>query len=320
MRRSLWVAVALAALPVVFVTALVVGVLAIVGSSPSGLGGVQPGTVPAAYLGLIETYGRSCQTLTPARLAAQLYQESNFQPNAVSPVGAVGIAQFMPETWRTYGLDANGDGAADPNDPEDAIPAAAGYDCTLAKTISEVPGDVISNMLAAYNAGPYAVLQNRGIPPYEETQNYVARIRELEPAFATTVAPPPAPSAAASVALRFAFMMVGTPYRWGGEGTPEDGGRFDCSGLTQAAYRTAGVELPRTSPQQWYAGRRVSRSALQPGDLVFFGYDTGDPRSIHHVGLYVGHGYMIDAPFTGAVIRFDHIDHPDYMGAVRPTT
>jgi cell wall-associated NlpC family hydrolase len=318
LRRSLWVGVALAAVPVLFVTALVVGVLAIMGSPPMSGGAVQPGTVPAAYVGLIETYGRSCRTLTPARLAAQLYQESRFQPGAVSPVGAVGIAQFMPETWRAHGVDANGDGAADPADPADAIPAAAAYDCALAKTVSAVPGDVVSNMLAAYNAGPYAVLQHGGIPPYVETQNYVARIRQLEPAFATSVAPPPAASSAASVAIRFGFEMLGTPYRWGGEGTAEDGGRFDCSGLMQAAYRAGGVTLPRTSRQQWYAGPHVRRSGLQPGDLVFFAYDTRDPRTIHHVGLYVGHGYMIDAPYTGAVIRFDPIDQPGYIGAVRP--
>jgi cell wall-associated NlpC family hydrolase len=277
---------------------------------------VQPGTVPAAYVGLIETYGRSCAPLTPARLAAQLYQESKFEPAAVSPMGAQGIAQFMPGTWRVHGLDANGDGTADPNDPEDAIPAAAAYDCDLAEAVARAPGDLVSNMLAAYNAGPYAVLEHGGIPPFEETRGYVARIRQLEAAFARTVATPPT-SAAATVAVRFAFNMLGTPYLWGGEGTPEDGGRFDCSGLTQAAYRTAGMQLPRTSREQWYAGPKVARSALKSGDLVFFAYDPSDPRTIHHVGLYVGNGYMIDAPYTGALIRFDRIDLPDYIGAVR---
>jgi cell wall-associated NlpC family hydrolase len=85
----------------------------------------------------------------------------------------------------------------------------------------------------------------------------------------------------------------------------------------QAAYRVAGIALPRTSREQWYAGQHVNRSLLQPGDLVFFAYDTQDPRTIHHVGLYVGHGYMINAPHTGALIRFDPIDESGYIGAVR---
>ena len=267
MRRSLWLGIALAAAPVVLVSGLVVAVAAI-GSQPA-TEAVQPGTVPAAYVGLIETYGRSCAPLTPARLAAQLYQESQFDAAAVSPVGARGIAQFMPATWGAHGLDANGDGAANPNDPEDAIPAAAAYDCALAKRVARVPGDLVSNMLAAYNAGPYAVLQHGGIPPFAETRGYVARIRQLEVAFAKTVSTPRT-GATAAVAVRFAFGVLGTPYRWGGEGTPEDSGRFDCSGLMQAAYRVAGVALPRTSRQQWYAGRHVDRSSLQPGDLVFF--------------------------------------------------
>jgi cell wall-associated NlpC family hydrolase len=315
MRRSLWLGLALAAAPVVLISGLVVGVAAM-GSQPA-TDSVQPGTVPAAYVGLIETYGRSCAPLTPARLAAQLYQESQFAPAAVSPVGARGIAQFMPTTWRAHGFDANGDGVADPNDPEDAIPAAAAYDCKLAKAVARVPGDLASNMLAAYNAGPDAVIQHGGIPPFAETRGYVSRIRQYEAAFARTVTVPRT-SATAQVAVRFAFGVLGTPYRWGGEGTPEDGGRFDCSGLMQAAYRIAGVALPRTSREQWYAGQHVSRPLLQPGDLVFFAFDTSNPRTIHHVGLYVGHGYMINAPHTGAMIRFDPIDKPDYIGAVRP--
>ena len=63
----------------------------------------------------------------------------------------------------------------------------------------------------------------------------------------------------------------------------------------------------------------TQRAELQPGDLVFFAYDLEDPRSIHHVGIYVGGGFMIDAPYTGAKIRFDPIESPDYFGATRPT-
>jgi cell wall-associated NlpC family hydrolase len=101
---------------------------------------------------------------------------------------------------------------------------------------------------------------------------------------------------------------------WGGTGTD---GRFDCSGLTRAAYGAGGVRLPRTAQQQWFAGRHVERSQLSVGDLIFFANVLSSTSSIHHVGLYVGHGFMIDAPRTGAVIRFDPIDQPDYLGGVR---
>jgi cell wall-associated NlpC family hydrolase len=85
------------------------------------------------------------------------------------------------------------------------------------------------------------------------------------------------------------------------------------------ASASAGVKLPRTSRKQWYAGQHVARDQLEPGDLVFYARDLSDPRSIHHVGIYVSNGHMIDAPHAGAVIRFDSVDEPDYIGGVRPS-
>jgi cell wall-associated NlpC family hydrolase len=294
--------------------ALVVGVAALMGTGTSEL---APGTVPTAYAGLILRYGSSCASLTPARLAAQLYQESKFDPVAVSNKGAIGIAQFLPATWSAHGFDASGDGRSDPRDPDDAIPSAAVYDCSLAADVAQVPGDAATNMLAAYNAGPYAVIKANGVPPFTETRQYVTRIHVLELAFTATIGPI-APSQAAAAAVTFAYGVLGTPYKWGGNGTSADKGRFDCSGLSQAAYRIGGVPLARLAHLQWYSGAHIPRDQLAPGDLVFFAYDLSDPNTIHHVGIYVGDGYMIDAPHTGADIRFDPIDQPDYIGAVRP--
>jgi hypothetical protein len=289
--------------------------VAVLGSSPND-GGLASASVPAVYSGLIDHYGHSCPQLSPALLAAQLYQESHFNPDAVSPVGAQGIAQFMPGTWRTHGLDASGDGRADPFDPHDAIASAAAYNCQLAGYVKGIAGDPVELMLAAYNAGPYAVINHAGVPPYAETRAYVRAIRSHVAAFTnagTTVTAQPAAVQAAVVA--FAYQVLGTPYRWGSDGRD---GRFDCSGMTQAAYAAAGVTIPRVSRQQWYAGQRVPRDQLQPGDLVFYADDTTDPATIHHVGMYVANGHMIDSPHTGAVIRFDRVDRPDYIGAVRP--
>jgi len=295
------------------------GLLTMAALAPSGRdGALAPASVPAAYAGHIDAYGHSCAQLSPALLAAQLYHESHFNPDAVSPVGAQGIAQFMPGTWRTHGLDASGDGRADPFDAHDAIASAAAYDCALAGYVRGITGDPVELMLAAYNAGPYAVIQHAGVPPYTETRRYVRAILASLSAFAdrgSTMTAQPAAVQAAVVA--FAYHVLGTPYRWGSDGRD---GQFDCSGLIQAAYAAAGVALPRVSRQQWYVGQRVTRDQLQPGDLVFYASHTDDPTTIHHVGMYVANGHMINAPHTGALVRFDRVDRPGYIGAVRPAT
>lgn len=305
-----------------FVLLLVVGVYIVAGNLANGVGGgsiaLAKGSVPAAYQTLVQRWGNLCPALNPALLAAQLYQESGFNPRARSGAAAEGIAQFIPGTWATHGIDGNGDGKADVWDPEDAIPSAAQYDCDLASYVKNVPGDNTDNMLAAYNAGAYAVIQYGGVPPYAETQNYVKTIRTLEKSFAAPVGAVQ-PSQQAAGAIYFAQTRIGTPYLWGGEGTAAQGGRFDCSGLTQASYASVGITLPRVANDQWNAGPHPRRNELLPGDLVFFAHNLNDPRSIHHVGIYVGGGYMIDAPHTGAVIRFDRIDTPDYIGATRVT-
>jgi cell wall-associated NlpC family hydrolase len=280
---------------------------------------LAPGTVPAAYTSLIEQWGTLCPELTPPLLAAQLYQESGFDPRAQSPVGAQGIAQFMPGTWKIYGIDPTHTHTPDVWNPADAIPSAASYDCQLAKDTAKVGGDRVANMLAAYNAGPYAVIQAGGVPPIAETQNYVRRIKQLAQSFTATA--PMAFSSQAAGAIYYAQTKLGTPYLWGGEGKASQGYRFDCSGLTQAAYASVGIKLPRVAADQWYAGPHPSRDQLQPGDLVFFATNPHDPATIHHVGIYVGGGYMINAPHTGAVIRYDSIDSEgDYYGATRVTS
>jgi hypothetical protein len=302
-----------------FLALLVVGTFsAAAGMTADQAVGLAPGTVPALYQSLVERWGSSCPTLTPPLLAAQLYQESGWNPNARSGADAEGIAQFIPGTWAAHGVDGDKDGDRDVWDPADAIPSAASYDCELAGYVKKAPGDPTDNMLAAYNAGAYAVIKHGGVPPYRETQNYVKVIRTLEKSFARPVGRVE-PSRQAAGAIYFAQQRLGTKYLWGGNGTPEQGGRFDCSGLTQAAYRTVDIELPRVANDQYNAGPHPSRDELLPGDLVFFSDDLTNSRAIRHVGLYVGGGYMINAPYTGAVIRFDKIDTPDYFGATRVT-
>ncbi|MFI6659671.1 NlpC/P60 family protein [Streptomyces sp. NPDC050523] len=305
-----------------FVMLLVVGVYIVAGNLVNGVGGgtkaLAKGAVPAAYSTIVQKWGNLCPALNPALLAAQLYQESGFNPNARSAAAAEGIAQFIPGTWATHGIDGNGDGVRNVWDPRDAIPSAASYDCQLASYVKDVPGNLTENMLASYNAGSYAVIKYGGVPPYKETRNYVKTITTLEESFAAPVTRVD-PSKQAAGAIYYAQKKLGTPYLWGGNGTAADSGRFDCSGLTKAAYESVGVTLPRVANDQYNAGPHPKRDELLPGDLVFFSADPTDSRAIHHVGIYVGGGYMIDAPRTGAVIRFDPIDTGEYFGATRVT-
>ncbi|MEU1000537.1 C40 family peptidase [Streptomyces tibetensis] len=116
-----------------------------------------------------------------------------------------------------------------------------------------------------------------------------------------------APGSRAAAAVSYAQQKLGSPYVWGATGP----NAFDCSGLVQAAYRAAGVSLPRTTYSQIAAGRRVSRSELLPGDLVFF------YAGISHVGIYVGNGRMIHAPNPSAPVRVAPLDEMPFAGATR---
>lgn len=101
----------------------------------------------------------------------------------------------------------------------------------------------------------------------------------------------------AAEAVAFAYAQLGRPYRWGGDGPPQSDG-FDCSGLTWAAWRSAGVILPRVSEDQFGQGRKVTIGHLVPGDLVYSYWDVDDQASPNHVQIYVGGGYVIGADTT----------------------
>ncbi|WP_435882765.1 NlpC/P60 family protein [Streptomyces xanthochromogenes] len=142
-------------------------------------------------------------------------------------------------------------------------------------------------------------------------QAAAAKKKPAPPAGHAPTAPsgPSAPaSSKAAKALAFARAQMGKPYVWGATGPAS----YDCSGLTQAAWKAAGVDLPRTTWDQVKAGTRVATADLQPGDLVFF-YDD-----VSHVGMYAGGGMMIHAPHSGAYVREESIYYMPIYGAVRP--
>jgi peptidoglycan DL-endopeptidase CwlO len=118
-----------------------------------------------------------------------------------------------------------------------------------------------------------------------------------------------------NIAADWALSQLGRPYQWGAAGPYS----YDCSGLTMDAWAQAGVTLLHYTGYQWEEGVHVPLDQLQRGDLLFYATDNSDPATIHHVGIYIGGGEMVDAPYTGVDVRIDSIYQPGVpIGAVRP--
>ena len=122
--------------------------------------------------------------------------------------------------------------------------------------------------------------------------------------------PAPNPSGSVKDAIAYAKEQLGKPYQWGAAGP----GTFDCSGLTMRAWAQGGKSLPHYSVAQFYQSTRVSMADARPGDLLFWS-SNGSPSGIHHVALYLGGGQFIEAPHTGANVRYNSIYtwYPDFV-------
>ncbi len=264
-------------------------------SSGGGASGASP-AVPADWLALDRASAATCPGLPWSVLAAIGTVESGSGRSSApgvwsgaNPAGAEGPMQFEPATFAAYATVGPG-GAVPPSpyDPADAVATAA-------------------TMLCANGAGSAGGLPD-AVFAYNHSTTYVDAVLTLSLALGED----PSSSTTVVAALSFAAGQLGTPYEWGGSGP----GGFDCSGLVQAAYAHAGVPLPRVAQDQFATGPAVpAGSAVAPGDLLFFG---SGPGAVEHVGLYVGAGEMIDAPHTGAVVRFDAADWSGFVGATRP--
>ncbi|TXJ83294.1 hypothetical protein E2C11_07410 [Streptomyces lavendulae] len=290
-------------------------------TSTASAGSLQLNTklVPADYVDLVERAGAMCKTVSPPLIAAQIEAESSWNKNAVSrdpktgdPI-AFGISQFIPETWALYGKDENGDGKADVMDPADAIPAQGRYDCAVAKEVASVPGDPVSNMLAAYNAGPQAVISAGGVPDISETQGYVQKIKALMAKYSALADGGPGSAFGQSV-VTAAQKQLDLPYVWGGGDVngPTSGG-FDCSGLVlYAVYQASGgkVSLPHSSEIQATMGKEVPRNQMQPGDIIAIQTEPGD---YSHVAIYYGGGKIMEAPRPGRNVRIAPLSEYDGM-------
>jgi cell wall-associated NlpC family hydrolase len=204
--------------------------------------------------------------------------------------------------------DGNGDGIASVYDPADAIAGAAKY--LLAHGVL----DNASGAIFAYNH----------LVSYVQTVLHWAGLYASGGFTVSGVTLDSAPSCLPGVGtvsnssirtvIAFAQAQLGKPYLWGGTGPDA----FDCSGLMMEAYRAAGMDIPRTSQQQWAWGPRVSASQVQPGDLVFFVGADGTIGSPGHVGLVIGGGMMIEAYATGFPIRIASYGSRSPIGFTRP--
>jgi cell wall-associated NlpC family hydrolase len=266
------------------------------GGAPGPAGAPRGPAIPAAWVTLYQQAAASCPGLSWSVLAAIGTVESGSGQSRAPGVwsgansaGAEGPMQFEASTFAAHAT-VGPDGAQPPTpyDPVDAVYTASSMLCT--------------------DGAASAVGLRGAVYDYNHSNTYVDTVLTLSLAFGQD----PDTDATVVAALSFAAQQLDTPYLWGGTG---DGG-FDCSGLAQAAYRHAGLSLPRVAQDQFDAGPAVAAgSSVEPGDLVFFG--TG-PSGVDHVGLYVGAGEMIDAPHTGALVRFDAAAGSDLVGATRP--
>lgn len=165
----------------------------------------------------------------------------------------------------------------------------------------------VNNKVKSYIASATGVTPRQIVQPTSSlgTDGYVSSV-------STNVYVPSSTSGNALVDT--ASQYLGTPYVWGGT-TPKG---FDCSGLVQYVYKQNGVNIPRTSQQQFKSGTPVDANNLQAGDLVFFKGSQGTTTEPGHVGMYIDNGQYIQAPKTGDVVKVSNLaDRKDYVGARR---
>jgi NlpC/P60 family len=289
--------------------------LIVVALSVGMVGGTQPSQhaqqdIPPNFLALYQAAADTCPGLPWSVLAAIGKVETDHGRSTLPGVASganfagaagpmqIGIGGKAGNTFGSYAVDADGGGAS-VYSPADAIFTAANYLCA--------------------NGGGRDGDLARAIFAYNHADWYVTKVLAIASNYAASAAPmgtAAAPSEAAAAAVQFAYNQLGKPYVWGAEGD----NFYDCSGLMLRAYQEAGIQLPRTSREQWYAGARVLNVGdLQPGDLVFRAHNLSDPSTIYHVGMYIGAGNIIVAPYTGAVVRIQPMVLVDYIGGVRPT-
>jgi peptidoglycan DL-endopeptidase CwlO len=288
-------------------------------------------TIPARYLALYQQAGKQYGIAWEILAGIGEVESGNGQSDApgvhsgANSAGAAGPMQFgigglAGNTWGGapihpasehtggYGIDGDHNGITDVYDPGDAIPSTAAF-----LKAHGAPGDIQAALFAYNHSGGYVT----------DVLGWAARYAASGTQVLTAAGSPicqqaglgPLPAGTAGKVIAYAEAQLGKPYLWGATGPDA----FDCSGLTMMAYRAAGITIPRTSQEQWAHGPQIPASRARPGDLVFFAGSDGSMTAPGHVGIVTGHDTMIDAPYTGQVVREESFSgSTDLIGFTRP--
>ena len=308
------------------------------GGCPSGQGGTATtspqgpapapaaNSIPADYLHWFRAAGAHYNVPWPVLAGIGKVESDDGQSNAPgvhsgnNGFGAagpmqIGIGGAAGNTWAAVKNDFDGDGVASVYAPGDAIAGAAIY------LVAHGVQQNVQAAIFAYNhllsyvqavmgwANQYAKGGFTTIgAPNPATTATTATASGCTGNTATTTAFGTVPNSVVAKVIAYARAQLGKPYQWGGTG-PDS---FDCSGLVMMAYRAAGVNIPRTSEEQWAWGPRIQPGHEEPGDLVFFAGSDGTMTNPGHVGLVIGKGTFIEAYATGFPIRISHYAGPDF--------
>ncbi|HLX47068.1 MAG TPA: NlpC/P60 family protein [Streptosporangiaceae bacterium] len=221
-------------------------------------------------------------------------------PMQIGITGAAGNtwggAPVHPASEHVSGVatDENGDGIASVYQAPDAIAGAAKY------LLENGVLDNVSAAIFAYNhLVSYVQLVLNYAKLYAQGGFTISPVSVDAAPQCLTGNTGQAPNQAATTAIAFAEAQLGKPYQWGGTGPDA----FDCSGLVMMAYRAAGINIPRTSQEQWAWGPKIAPGQEEPGDLVFFAGSDGTMTNPGHVGIVIGKNLMVEAYATGFPIR-----------------
>src|ERR1022692_1686490 len=339
-------AVVLVVLGLITAPMLIVGGSSLFSESASGCAAAQAGgagqpavstaahgSIPASYLALFQATGKKYGV--PWVILAGIGEvesddgRSNLPgvhsgSNAFGAAGPmqIGIGGAAGNTWggapvhpasevvAGVATDANGDGVASVYDPADAIAGAAKY-----LLEHGVQGNASAAIFAYNHLESYVQTVLYFAGTYSTGGFLVSQVNSVSaPDCLTSAEQVAPPNQTTAVIIPCAQAQLGKPYLWGGTGPDA----FDCSGLVMMAYRAGGMNIPRTSQEQYAAGPQIPASQAQPGDLVFFAGSDGTIAAPGHVGLVIGKGMMIEAYATGFPIRIASYTNRDPVGFTRP--